>query len=380
MNQNLLITTPYLNTVGGTEVETITTASYLYDTGVYQNVSIFSPTKIDLDKFYKLIGSREINVFTYPSFFSNPMVKFVDRIFFKLGFRYSFFEYFYWKYMSIRISTFFILAYPKCVYFFSIIDAVSVSKKVIGKITMGQFDIIPDKYKIFYNRFNSIIVFNDKQRDFWVSKYQFNNVFALDIMIPNEVNLLKVNSFQKEGTKSRVFGFLGRIAKEKNILDMILLLDFLNNTNDLHCKLIIQGIGDYDYCNELAEKVKELKLLEYITFNDFEVDPLNTHDFFKKIDIFLVTSISEGGPITALEAAAAGRIVLGYDIGAMSNRFAKFPFLVNRNFKELCHSAITIVNMKSQDQFDLALKIKENYKKELSNRLKGSLLLNIVKE
>jgi len=370
LSKSLLIVTPYLNNIGGTEIEAVNTAVYFYDIGYYRNISLFTPNAINKSLFQNIIGDRGIKTFTYPSIFLNSTVKFMDRLFFKVGFKFKMSEYIYWKYKSFSFSAFFILTYTKSSYFFPIIKAVSHSKKIIGKITMGQFDILPQNHLNFYKRFDSIIVFNDEQKDFWLSNYQFNQVLALDIMIPNEINLLKISPIKPAGNNNLIFGFLGRISREKNIMDMILLLDFLNNKNKLQCNLIIQGAGDIEYIKELKAKIKDLNLSEFVIFNNWFIDPMMSHKFFDKIDVFLVTSIHEGGPITALEAAAAGLIVLGYDIGAMNNRFSKFPFLVNKNFEELCISSKELENMDYEKRNNLALEIKNHYSTALSNQQK----------
>ena len=377
LKKKILIAAPYLNNIGGTEIEAVNMAVNLYDSRIYKKIILFSPKSANKSLFQNILGERKIEFLTYPTFFSSFFVDLINRIFFKFRLRFKIAEYIYWKFMNIKISTFFILTFPKCSYFFPILKTATSSKKIIGKITMGHFDIIPQNHFEFYKKFYSIIVFNERQKDFWVSKYQFNQVFALDVMIPNETNLINTEPSNMSEENNLVFGFLGRIAKEKNIMDMILLLDFLNNKNKLKCKLIIQGNGSKEYIEELMLKIQELNLLEFVNFNNWMIEPMLTHEFFDKINIFLVTSNYEGGPITALEAAAAGRIVLGYDIGAMRNRFGKFPYLVNKNFEELCDSTIKIVNMDYIERNNLAMKIKDYYCARLSNEQKSEALIAI---
>jgi glycosyltransferase involved in cell wall biosynthesis len=376
--KSLVICTPYFENIGGTEIEVVTYAVFFYDKGIYDSISIFSAKKINTIPFNKLLGNRNINIFNYPYYFSNRFAKLINEVFLKFGCEYNIFEYIYWKYQSLKFSTFFILTYTKSTYFFSIIKAVSDTKMVIGKITMGLFTPLPNSYQEFYKRFDKIIVFNDKQKDFWDTKYNFHEIVSMDIMIPNEVSLLKTPIRDNIDAKELVFGFLGRIASEKNIMDMILLIDFLNNKNKLKCKLIIQGEGDLDYENELHNKVSELELSEFVIFNNWFVDPLLTHEFYEKIDVFLVTSFWEGGPITSLEAVAAGRLVLGYDVGAMSDRFKLFPFMINKNFNELCGSALEIVKMDSSERSIFISKIRIHYLQNLSNNKKEGSLLEII--
>lgn len=377
MKKSIVICTPYLKNIGGTEIEAVNTAVYLYDSELFQKIIIFSPNSANKALFQDIIKKRKIEFLNYPEFFSNQFIDVINRLFFKLGFKFKITETIFWKFKSIKIFAFFILTYPKSSYFFPILQTASKSKKIIGKITMGQFEILPQSHLNLYKRFDSIVVFNNKQKEFWLKNYEFNQVIALDIMIPNEMNLLKVNPKESNDTKNLVFGFLGRISREKNIMDMLLLMDILNKKNKLQCKLIIQGEGDATYIKELMTKIIELKLDEFIILKNYAINPMKTHDFFDNIDVFLVTSIHEGGPITSLEAAAAGRIVLGYDVGAMNDRFGQFSYVVNNNFEELYNSAIQIVNMDYEERNNLALRIKNHYTSAISNQQKIKNLIAV---
>ena len=100
---------------------------------------------------------------------------------------------------------------------------------------------------------------------------------------------------------------------------------------------------------------------------------------FLKIDIFLVTSKNEGGPITALEAVASGRMIMGYDIGAIKERFKAFPYIVNSNFSELCNSALDFLKLEVDQKNSFVSDIREYYILNLSNKNKGSKLLELFK-
>ncbi|MFI1772226.1 glycosyltransferase [Thalassobellus citreus] len=381
MKKKLVICSPYLKSVGGTEIEAISYAIYLYDKKLFKRIIIFSDSKINIQPFEKLLGDRDIKVFTYPVFFSSSLVKIINRFFSKMGFSYNIIDYLYWKYKSITISNFLILTYTKSSYFFPILKSVFSSKKVIGKVTMGVFTILPNSYRNFYKKFSHLIVFNNKQKDFWIKTYGFKQMVSLDIMVTNESDLLKIPSKACVNDMNLVFGFLGRVASEKNILDMILLLDFLNNKKGFACKLIIQGEAtDHVYKEQVYKKVEELELSSFVTFNNYFIDPSETYEFYEKIDVFLVTSLWEGGPITALEAVAAGRFVLGYDIGAMRERFGAFQYLINKDFTELCVSALAIINMTFNDKEMFLKKMREDYVLRLNNEMKLNTLMELFKD
>lgn len=379
MGKSVVIAAPYLDNIGGTEIEAVTTAVHFWDSGEYQKVTLFSPGKINANLFQDMIGTRSIAYLKYPSFFKAQWVGLFNRLFYKAGFPLNCSEYLFWKYKSMKFDDFFLLTYPKSTYFFPIIQNQTPTKKYIAKITMWQFEPLPSAHIPYYKKLRNIIVFNSAQKDFWESKNQLENMVSLDIMIPNEKRLLEATPFDSDKT-TITFGYLGRISREKNIEDMIYLLDFLNNKNNRNCKLLIQGKGEETYLKEIDSLIKELNVTEAVTLENEFLNPVNTHYFFEKIDIFLVTSKNEGGPMTALEAAACGRMVMGYDIGAMQERFGHFPYMVNNNFDELCASVLHFMDLEPVAKSKLVSDLRHHYAVTLSNKNKGNALLNLFKE
>lgn len=379
MKKSLLIATPYLNNIGGTEIETVTTAVYLYDTKQFDNVSIFTPNTINIDLFKKMINNRSIQFFNYPKLLSSPFFKLLDRLFYKLKFKSSFSEYIYWKYKSLSFSNLYVLAYPKSVYFFSILKGFSNQNNTSAKITLWHYKALAKEHIPYYQKFNSIIVFNKKQSDFWKKEYKLKNLLVSDIIIPNEDNLLKIKAVNFNEVDVLQFGYLGRISKEKNIEDMIRLLAYLNKNTSQKTKLIIQGPGDIKYIESLKILAKNLDIENNISISTEVIAPVGTHLFYSKIHVFLVTSLHEGGPITALEAAAAGRMILGYHVGTMHDRFNTLPLIINNTFEDLCQSAITFIKLKNDEKNSVILKVSKLYKSNLSNKSKGIKLLKIIK-
>ncbi|RTY92270.1 glycosyltransferase [Flavobacterium sp. GT3R68] len=379
MTKSLLIAAPYLDNIGGTEIEAVTTAVHFWDSGEYNKVTLFSPEKINAELFLDMIGTRAITYLKYPSFFKTQWVGLFNRLFYKMGASLNCSEYLFWKYNSVKFDDFFILTYPKSTYFFPIIKNKSQLKKYIAKITMWQFEPLPSAHIPYYKKLRNIIVFNREQKYFWQSKNQLKNTVSLDIMIPNEKQLLEANPFDFNKA-NLTFGYLGRISREKNIEDMLYLLDFLNNKHNRNCKLIIQGKGEETYVKEINTLIKELSLTETVTLENEFLSPTNTHYFFEKIDIFLVTSKNEGGPMTALEAAACGRMVMGYDIGAMKERFGHLPYMVNTNFDELCTSVLNFMDLEPFAKSNLLSEVRNHYIVSLSNSNKGNALLNLFKD
>ncbi len=280
MRNSLLITTPYLDRIGGTEIEAVNTAVYLFDTGYYKKVSVFTPNNYDVALFKDIIGNRPINFFKYPKVLFNKNIKFIDRVLFKISGFSNFSEYVFWKFKSLFFTAFLILTYPKSVYSFSVLKALSRKKKAIAKITFWQFEPLPDNHVKHYKLFDKIIVFNNKQKEFWENNNSLNNIVAQDILIPNEENLLKLRPVDFTGIYTINFGYLGRISEEKNIEAMIRLLAYLIHEEKKTCKLIVQGTGEEGYVSTLMNLAKENKILQHIDFNNSFIAPKATHIFF----------------------------------------------------------------------------------------------------
>lgn len=374
--KNILIATPFIENIGGTEIEAFSTAIHLYDSQEFNEIIIFSPKKNDQSLFVEMIEERKIQIINYPTFFSTKIVAVIDFFFRKIGLKCKISEYLFWLYWHLKVDVFFVLTYPKAVYFFPILEHTKKSKKYIAKITMWQFTNLPQNHFQYYNKFDKIIVFNEEQRVFWNDSLGLKNTISRDILISNENNLLELQERNILSNDEIVFGYLGRISREKNLEDMILLIDFLNNKNHKKCKLIIQGNGDVAYLQELELLVTKHNLSHFVTFKKEFISPTKTHSFYQNIHVFLVTSKLEGGPMTALEAAAASCYVIGYNIGAMEERFNNKQFIVNQNFEELCVSTLKFVNLPEIDIMNLIKDLRNYYIQKLSN---NSKILNLKK-
>jgi len=101
------------------------------------------------------------------------------------------------------------------------------------------------------------------------------------------------------------FGFLGRLSKEKGILELI---DYFSKQNNY--KLTVAGKGN------LMKIIIGKKNIEYLG----QIEPKLLADFFDKIDVLIISSYEESGPLVGLEAMAAGKIIISTEVGAMKDR------------------------------------------------------------
>ena len=109
------------------------------------------------------------------------------------------------------------------------------------------------------------------------------------------------------GKEDVVLLYLGRLAQEKNIEELLLLTD---RYADPHIKLLL--VGDGPYRSVLEEKAAKLRLGERVIFAGM-VPPNEVVRYYSLGDIFVSASQSETQGLTYVEAMAAGLPLLCRD-------------------------------------------------------------------
>ncbi len=105
-------------------------------------------------------------------------------------------------------------------------------------------------------------------------------------------------------------GAVVRIAKIKDIKTMIYAFAELQSFHTGIRLHIMGGIDDEEYANECKTLVEQLKV-ENIIFTGV----VNVLEYLEKIDFTILTSISEGQPLSVLESLAAKRPCVVTDVG-----------------------------------------------------------------
>ena len=136
-------------------------------------------------------------------------------------------------------------------------------------------------------------------------------------VIYNGIAPLNMNSSQVTGIRSslglsdstRVIGTIARLDPIKNQLMMLqafeLVLKNCPNTN-----LLI--VGDGEEMGNLKNMAMKLKISEKVIFTGYITDPTN---YLELMDIFLLSSLSEGTSMTLLEAMSLGKPCVVTDAG-----------------------------------------------------------------
>lgn len=110
-------------------------------------------------------------------------------------------------------------------------------------------------------------------------------------------NRIKLRTQLHIGDKEIVFGNIGRLNVQKN---QLFLLDCFSKVKNKNTKLIIIGFGELK--DSLLSKINELNLQNRVIM----LENVETECYYSVFDCFVLTSLFEGSPLTAIEAQANG--------------------------------------------------------------------------
>lgn len=105
--------------------------------------------------------------------------------------------------------------------------------------------------------------------------------------------------------------FIGRLTKQKGILDLINALKIINSN-----KFKLSVIGDGDQYSECVDYVNKIGLNNQVTFHGFQND---LYKFIKDCHIFLMPSHWEGMPMTLLYVMSYGIPVIANNIKGIND-------------------------------------------------------------
>lgn len=178
----------------------------------------------------------------------------------------------------------------------------------------GLYDLIWGN-KILHGA-SKLIALNNKEAE----QYKENGVDDNKIkIIPNGIDLSKYRSLPKRGEFRKKFDiadneklilYLGRIHKIKGIdLLVMVFADLIKEVDN--AKLVIVG-PDSGFLSMLQKQINDLKINNKILFTGplYERDKLRA---YVDSDIFVLPSVYESFPVTALEACACGTSVIVTD-------------------------------------------------------------------
>ncbi len=141
-------------------------------------------------------------------------------------------------------------------------------------------------------------------------------------LISNGVNIAKFSSQIEEAAKltlkqslgippnSVVIGMISSLTSEKGHRYAIQALK--NALSRLSRSITLLIVGDGDYKNEIAREVDNLKISDHVIFTGTRRD---IPEILSILDIYIISSLIEGLPISMLEAMASKLPVIASDVG-----------------------------------------------------------------
>ncbi len=154
--------------------------------------------------------------------------------------------------------------------------------------------------KSLYSNANLILLSDEEARRF---KSDFNIEKPTIIPTPVDIQTFK---FKRKNAKIPIITFVGRLAEVKGVKYLLEAVPLLKGD----FKIRIVGSGHDEA--KLKAQAKELNIESNVEFTGLRLD---VDDILSKTDIFVLPSLSEGLPISLLEAMASGCACVVTDIG-----------------------------------------------------------------
>ncbi|WP_337049722.1 glycosyltransferase family 4 protein [Serratia fonticola] len=159
--------------------------------------------------------------------------------------------------------------------------------------------------KIFYKVFNHVVVLTEHDKNVMTSR-GFNNVSVIRNPSPFIMTNKSFTSSSVEANEKSVLA-VGRLTFQKGFDRLIDIWSGLDSKIRQGWSLNIVGSGD-DY-DELTEQIKKLNIADSVNI----ITPTqNIADYYKKSDIYVMTSRFEGLPMVLIEAKSFSLPCIAY--------------------------------------------------------------------
>jgi len=173
-------------------------------------------------------------------------------------------------------------------------------------------------FKTFLKSASKIIVLSKGYGQFFKKRYKLK---IEPIVVPNGVGRTFFLN-KKEKHKDIHLLYVGRLSKEKNITILIEAISLMKY-KDIQLNIV----GEGEKRKDIENLIKEKKLKNVILYGRKEGKELL--NFYKKADIFLLASESEGFPLVLLEAMATKTPIIASDVKGNHEVVKNVGILVN---------------------------------------------------
>lgn len=171
--------------------------------------------------------------------------------------------------------------------------------------------------KILLNSLDGVIVPTGKVKDALIRYGVVKDIFTIPTGVDISRFKRRISDAEKESILSkynlfgkRVLVYIGRIAEEKNIEEII---RYYSSVAKEESDIALLIVGGGPYLEKLTDLVKELELGESIKFTGM-VEPEEVHKYYQVGQAFVTASTSETQGLTYIEALASGTpVICKYD-------------------------------------------------------------------
>ena len=168
------------------------------------------------------------------------------------------------------------------------------------------FDLLIQRFCI--NKAKSLIVCCD--REFYSAKKFYQGV---QIRVVNnfcaDMNASDILLKTPEKNSVITVGYLGRFAREKNLINILHWINSYNISNSLYnVKFLFSGPLDTEYADKFKHELQSLSMPNVIVTDAINLD--QKVSWFNSVDILMLQSLSDASPLVATEALRQGRAVV----------------------------------------------------------------------
>ncbi len=167
-----------------------------------------------------------------------------------------------------------------------------------------------------------------------------------------------------------VFAMIGLFMEVKQMEEIISLFAKLPQFT-----LILFGTGDLQ--NSYEERIEKLSLSN-VKIGGF-VAPEKISELYSQVDALIINSSEETGPMTGIEAMAAGKIIFSRPVGVMPDRLSDFE-LIYENLEDLFKMVIRYSELSAEKIIKLKSDIRNKYLENYSNSQLKKQIKNIVEQ
>ncbi|MHA7129386.1 glycosyltransferase family 4 protein [Algoriphagus namhaensis] len=187
----------------------------------------------------------------------------------------------------------------------------------------------------------------------------------VDQTAAQEDDLLQLNLVKQ----AKTFAMIGLFMPIKQMEEVIRLFAQLKNL-----KLKIYGKGESEPAYRNLIQATDASNVEICGF----VEPKEISRLYSEFDVLIINSISETGPMTGVEAMAAGRIILTKKVGSMPSRLGGESQLLYDSIDELKAKILSLEASTAQEIHEISTFLRDRYLQNYSNKSLSSQIENIL--